>query len=265
MPMRIADTHVVSLRGDVDRRRHIVEHFAAIGIERFSFWPAVRHDDPRVAAAFRDGTVSRWPPCFRCGRPACGCHNNVLIPPQVANWLSFVTLWRSLPDDPAALHLVCEDDVHFRDGALERIDAFLATYEPRSPKVLIRLAQSGEDPGPVVDRPLERTTRVAMSNAAYLLSGSMAAFLARSFERIEHTSDVWLHAQVATAADVEAFTLEPLPATDLSYNRDFARFQSRIHPKGIDEPDRARQAAHRMRATTEADYAELLASWGLTP
>lgn len=265
MPMVLADTHVVSLRDDVQRRHHIVEHFAAIGLERYRFWPAVRHDDPRVAVAFRDGTVKRWPPCFRCGKPACDCRNNVLIPPQVANWLSFVTLWRSLPDDPAAFHLICEDDVHFRHGALDRLEAFLSSYTPRSPRVLIRLAQSGEDPGPVVDQALERTQRVAMSNAAYIVNGAMAAFLARAFCRIEHTSDVWLHAVVAADPTIDAFTLEPLVATDLSYNRDFARFKSRIHPKGIDESDRARQATHRMRATSDAEYAELLASWGVLP
>jgi hypothetical protein len=101
-----------------------------------------------------------------------------------------------------------------------------------------------------------------MSNAAYIVNGAMAQRLVRAVDTITHTSDVWLHRTMAAGDDVEAFTLEPLLATDLSYNKDHARFASRIHPKGIDPADCARMAAHRKRVDNDAEYAEVRASWG---
>lgn len=253
---------VVSLRDDVARREHVVRHFHAAGIERYGFWPGVPHDDPAVARAYRDGLVAGWPGCFRCGQARCDCANNVLIPQQVANWLAFLGLWRSLPDDADRWFLVCEDDVAFHHGAIGRLRRFLAGFRPTRANVLVRLGQSGL-------RPFESlpggdavaTSRVVMSNAAFVINGRMAAHLVRSFGRIATTSDIWLHREMAAGPDVQALTLEPLLATDLSYHKDHAMFVSRIHPKGIDEADRERQARHRMRVDTPEDYAALRRQW----
>lgn len=258
----LPEAFVVSLRDDVARREHVVRHFHDVGIDRFGFWPGVPHDDPAVAAAYRDGRVAGWPPCFRCGQARCGCANNVLIPQQVANWLAFLGLWASLPDDPERWFLVCEDDVAFHHGAVERLRRFLGGFVRTRPHVLIRLAQSGLPPFQALPPgDVAVSQRVVMSNAAFVINGSMAAHLVRSFSVVGTTSDVWLHREVAAGPEVQALTLEPLLATDLSYNKDHAMFVSRIHPKGIDEADRQRQARHRMHVDTAEDYAALRRQW----
>jgi GR25 family glycosyltransferase involved in LPS biosynthesis len=253
---------VVSLRSDVARRQHIVRHFHEIGIEHFGFWPAVHGDAIEVADAYRQGIVAAWPPCFRCGLEACSCDNNVILPQQAANWLSFMGLWRSLPDDPDHFILVCEDDVAFHAGAVQNLVEFLAGFRRSRRHVLMRLARSGMPPFQILPRALpQRTERIVMSNAAYILNGSMAHRLLRAFDGIRHTSDVWVHRSMAASQDVEAFTLEPLLATDLSYNQDHAMFASRIHPKGIDPEDLLRKASHRMRVASAEDYQNLRAAW----
>jgi len=262
--LEIVETLVVTLRDDVARRQHITAHFHDAGLQRYGFWPAVAHTDPAVVQMYRSGRVVAFPPCFRCARELCTCANNVLIPQQVANWLSFLNLWRSLPDDADRYYLVCEDDVSFHANALDNLTDFMRDFRRAKPFVLIRLAHSGERPDAVLPRARPAVSnRVVMSNAAYILNGAMAAHLVRSFDAITTTSDEWLHRTAAQHSDVQALTLEPLLATDLSYNKDHARFVSRIHPKGIDEADVKRQAAHRKRANSVAEYRELLTQWGV--
>jgi GR25 family glycosyltransferase involved in LPS biosynthesis len=262
--MNLPEAVVVSLAQDLARREHVVRHFHDAGVPWFGFWPAVAHDDPAVVDLYQRGKVAAWPPCFRCGRTRCGCENNVLLPQQVANWLSFLGLWRSLPDDPEHYVLVCEDDVAFHPNAVDNLRDFLCSFVRQRRHVLIRLAQSGL--APFVDQPRaipRRSDRIVMSNAAFIINGAMAQRLVGAFDTITHTSDVWLHRTMSAGDDVEAFTLEPLLATDLSYNKDHARFVSRIHPKGIDPADRARMALHCKRVDSDAEYAEVRLSWGV--
>jgi len=56
-------------------------------------------------------------------------------------------------------------------------------------------------------------------------------------------------------------TVSPLVATDLSYNPEFARFASGIHPKGISDADKLAQSKHIMRAESRDHYEALLARW----
>lgn len=89
---KISTINVVSLLRDSVRREHVQQHFADLGIDTFTFFDAVSHEDQAVIDAYNDGMVKRFPPCFRCGKRKCECKNNILIPQQVANWLSFLAL-----------------------------------------------------------------------------------------------------------------------------------------------------------------------------
>jgi GR25 family glycosyltransferase involved in LPS biosynthesis len=260
--IELTGTLVVNLDDDVERRAHVAEHFRVVGVENFRFWPAVRHDDEAVAAMYGNGRVAAFPPCFRCGRADCNCSNNILLPQQVANWLSFLSLWRSLPDDPDRYYLVCEDDVAFHENALYVLTEFMRSFVADRHHVLVRMARSGEPPFLGLERAAPVVShRAVMSNAAYMLNGSMAALLARSSDRITTTADIWVHRTMAALPTVQALTLEPLLATELSYNKEHARFVSRIHPKGIDDADLERQRAHKQRATSAAHYEQLVRQW----
>ncbi len=195
----IAETLVLSLDRDAARRQHIIEHFHEVGIRRFGFWPATLHDNSAVLQAFRGGVVRGFPRCFRCGLPRCDCANNVLVPQQIANWLSFVSLRRSLPDDPTHFVRVCQNEVPFNRGAMQRLVEFTRSFQPSQRHGLVRMALTGlapfatpPDSGPLL------SVEPVMSNAAYLINGSMATLLARSFTAIATTSDVWLHQTISS-------------------------------------------------------------------
>lgn len=258
----VEKTLVVSLAIDELRRRHVDAHFSELGISPYEFVDALTADDPAVKDAYDQGIVATFPPCFRCGQITCDCFNNILIPQQVANWLSFRKVWKTIASDRDKYFLVCEDDVAFHDGAIPLLHQFLAEFEADREQVLIRMSQSGLEPYQTLgaDRLSTRWGPV-MSNAAYILNGAMAARLLEEPFQIAQTSDNWLHGEIAAKSNVHAVTLEPLLATDLSYNEEFAQFRSRIHPKGIDSADAARQNEHIKRVESVDDYKKLRATW----
>lgn len=260
--IKITSTHVVSLTVDVERRRHISEHFGLLGLENYCFFDAVTAEHPDVRAAYQNGKVMKYPPCFRCGKMSCECFNNILIPQQVANWLSFRKLWQTLPEDKDQYFLICEDDVAFHTNAMPLLNEFLHSFEPQHDRVLIRMAQSGQEPHRTLDTEVLATRwGPVMSNAAYILNGALAAWLSRQPLWIAQTSDNWLHGEIAARGDIHAVTLDPLLATDLSYHEDYAKFVSRIHPKGINREDEKRAKKHVKRVDSVEVYQALLASW----
>ncbi|MCH9750587.1 MAG: glycosyltransferase family 25 protein [Alphaproteobacteria bacterium] len=253
---------VVSLDEDSARRDHIRRHLPAIGLHDFEFVSAVDHRSQLVEKLYRQEKVHRYPGCFRCGQTKCPCANNILIPQQVANWLSFKKVWSMCAHHPEAFFLVCEDDVSFRKSSNFVLMSFLETFDPGEKNVLVRMAASGKDPkGLVEGKSYTLSDRVVMSNAAYILNGHMARFLLNEFDRIETTSDIWLHRDIAGKPEVQSLTIEPLLATDLSFSPEFAQFTSRIHPKGIDEQDLKRQRTHIKRVTNAAEYDRVRQSW----
>lgn len=255
------ETIVLSLPADELRREHIHRHFEEIGLTNYRFEEGISADSPLVASWYATGRVKNYPPCFRCGKSNCGCANNILIPAQVANCLSFARIWAGLPKDPARIFLICEDDVLFFPGAIDCLKTFLDKFVPTGKPLLIRLSESGLPTEQTVGLDLEITDEKIMSNPAYIINGAMADLLTRRFNQVETTSDIWLHARIASEPEVESLSLKPRLATELSFNVAHARFKSHIHPKGIDEADRQRQAKHVKRVDTPSQYARLRRQW----
>jgi GR25 family glycosyltransferase involved in LPS biosynthesis len=257
----IPETIVLSLQTDDTRRRHIRKHFSEIGLTNFRFADAIPADSPLVASWYATGKVNIYPPCFRCGKSQCSCPNNILNPSQVANFLSFARIWAVLPKEPQRLFLICEDDVLFFPGAIDRLSDFLSGFVPTGKPLLLRLSESGLPTEQTVKSRLRSSHDKIMSNPAYIVNGAMADLLSQRFDEIDTTSDIWLHRHIASDPWVEALSLEPRLTTDLSYNAAHARFPSNIHPKGIDEADRQRQVRHIKRVDTPSQYDQLRQQW----
>jgi hypothetical protein len=262
------ETFVLSLKADSDRRAYIARSFADIGLTGWRFVDAIPATAPEVRNAYASGGVAPFPPCFRCGRESCDCFNNMLIPAQVANVLSFRRLWQGISDRAGSPVLICEDDVIFRPGALAGLQDIADRIAGRDDPALVRLADSGrvlgEDPVEVPVALVSDDAQPPMTNPAHFMNGHMAALLAARDGPIDTTSDIWLNTQADDPA-VHALTARPLLASELSHNPETARFASRIHPKGIDGEDRVRAARHVRRAETAAEYRGHAARWAGKP
>jgi GR25 family glycosyltransferase involved in LPS biosynthesis len=260
----IKQTFVVSLEQDIERRNHVKQHFSQIGINNYGFVDAVPSDDLTVKKMFLDGRVATYPNCFRCYQVQCECGNNIIIPQQVANWLSFVKTWGKVAKSDG-WSLICEDDVLFFDSSIPLLNQFLTEYLPayEHKPTLIKLAHSGLDTNVSLSHltSLFSNNRTVMSNVAHVMNSEMAQRLLESFDCIDTTSDIWVHKTMAEVEDINDLTVEPLIATDLSFNKDFARFQSRIHPKGIDAADLERVNQHIKKVDSESSYFSVLESW----
>ena len=227
--------YVLGLPSSIDRRAHVKYSFAAIGLTRFRFVNAYAADSKEVAHAFESGLVKSYPDCFRCGKLRCehdDC-NNVLIAPQVANFLSYLELWRGIAKTPQRA-LVLEDDVVFHKHAVQTlgnlshaIKTGTLTFKPETPRLLRlgwALSKDHVDGGSFR---IERTLR--MSNPCHALTSAYARALLDRFVKINTTSDVFLHSMAPQPE--EAVTVFPPIASEMSWSSGAA--ESLIHPKSI--------------------------------
>jgi FkbM family methyltransferase len=255
---------VLSLANDKERRIHIKNHFLKQGLVDYRFIDAIPNTSSLVTAAYTKGIVKTYPNCFRCAKADCSCSNNVLIPNQVANWLSFKRIWEIVADATGPV-LICEDDVLFYEGGLEKATSILVDIlnKKSTLPVLIRLGHSGlaTDVKLTQDVKLELTSKVVMSNVAHIMTPAFAQYLLKQFDLIETTSDIWVHDWMSSQSNVFTYTVEPLIATDLSFNKDYALFRSHIHPKGIDADDEIRAKQHIKKVNSFSKYMEVLESW----
>lgn len=225
--------YVLSLPGAGDRRARLSGHLEAVGVGPYTVHDAFGPDAAEVRRLFDEDRVRRFPPCFRCGELRCGnddC-NNILIPAQVANFASYIALWKRIADAPQVA-LILEDDVTFHPWARKgagylgkqirkgRID--LAPEVPR----LIRLTW------PLDDGHRRRlfprlVDEVRMSNPCHIITSAYARALLDRLPGIHTTSDVYAHDHAPRPG--EALTMVPPLAADLSFS--LGEVDSEIHPK----------------------------------
>ncbi|MEP1554867.1 MAG: hypothetical protein ABJJ44_06030 [Paraglaciecola sp.] len=260
---RIDQVLVVSLPDDTERRDHIAKHFSELGISEYQFINGVSHTSDAVKQCYLHNRVLPYPNCFRCNLPSCKCGNNILIPQQVANWLAFKKAWVKAAIN-VGLTLICEDDVVFYPGAMKWLASALDNIHINSNEpLLIRLAHSGLNSQVSlegIDR-ITLTSKMVMSNVAFVINQAMAKLLLNNFSNITTTSDIFIHRKIANLETVKAYTIDPLLATDLSFHKSYAKFVSRIHPKGINTEDKIRMKNHVKRVDSEKQYKKILDKW----
>lgn len=244
---------VISLPGSTERRDHIREHLPTVGVHDYEFFDATGADDPAVALAYDSGDVASFPGCFRCGGTDCGnadC-NNVLIPPQVATFITYRRLWRHIADGSAQRVLVLEDDVRFHDHAPRVLDWLAdAVANGSVPFVagrpaLLRLgwARCAEHAGTMA---CAADATIKMSNPCHALTRDYAAAMLARDRGVVHTVDEYQHRLAPLPG--EAWTVFPPLASELSWSD--GRFASTIHPKPVrlqflrDSGDHAAAARH---------------------
>ncbi|CUH65530.1 Glycosyltransferase family 25 (LPS biosynthesis protein) [Thalassovita gelatinovora] len=226
--------YVISLPESVERRDHIRRHFDEIGLTRYQFVDALSSRSAEVKDAFEQNIVARYPVCFRCKKFRCGkdtC-NNVLIPPQVANFLTYRELWQRIAQHPQRALLV-EDDVVFEPYAedtlrqlFQEIESGKLEFVPDKPRLLrLGWAQCKEHHA----SSFRLDTVARMSNPCHAMTSAFAQVLLDRFEKIDTTSDVFIHGD--TPKNGEATTVFPPIAAELSWST--GAMDSLIHPKEI--------------------------------
>lgn len=227
----------LSLPGSNDRRQYIRGYFREMGIEHYQFFDATDSADPSVQAYFQKGLVASYPPCFRCGKLSCDddeC-NNVLIPSQVATYISYLRLWESIAASDIQSVLIVEDDVRFTDyapGVIDRLAsdrALQTTGLFGSKPVLLRFGWAlCDDHYNPVETTVQRDV-VKMANPCHAINRQFARRMLSEFRMIDHTVDTFQHERVGM--QVDNFTIFPPLSYELSWST--GAVDSLIHPKEI--------------------------------
>ncbi len=241
----------INLKKCTDRREHVIQEFARMNIKNYTIINAVDMDSAEVAEVMRSDFVKKYPPCFRCHKIFCKCFNNVLIKPQIGNWLSFINVFKDIIKNDYEFVLITEDDVKFRDDAAAILNKLINKASmvenniDLSKPILIRLERRSFVPRPAKIPGFSKT--VIMSNACFVVNKLYAESFLKNLTQIDQTSDVYIHFKILEAdPTIQHFTAYPQPAYQLSDHAK-PKFYSEIHPKGIDAIDLARKKRHKMR------------------
>ena len=225
--------YCINLESATERKEHIIKEFDRMGITDYEFVKAVPKNSPEVIEAMKSDFVKKFPPCFRCRQVNCQCDNNVLIEPQIGNWFSFIKVWKDIVKNKYQFVLICEDDVKFTPYAGEVASFMLSEktlerYNINLEKpVMLRLgwAKCSEHQyvGESSFKPIVR-----MANPCFAITYSMAEIFLKSLKQIYHTSDMYMHNDIASK--YTHYSLFPPLCYELSCG-EVPIFHSHIHPK----------------------------------
>lgn len=227
----------ISLADSLERRARMRALFKQIGIGNYMFFDAVDKSSEEVTAYYSEGKVATFPPCFRCKKLSCGnddC-NNVLIPAQVATFLSYKAVWAWLAKSNLSNALLVEDDLVLADNAESRSqDIFNKGLLDSSPLLLNEsayLVRFGwalcEEHALESEVRLETFSR--MANPAHAINKKMAAKLLNAATNIDTTVDIFQHNEVAN--ETNSATCFPPLFYELSWST--GEVDSLIHPKQV--------------------------------
>jgi hypothetical protein len=242
-------TFSISLEKYLDRQQLTMAEMAALGLRDFSFYPAINHDDDKVKNAFKYQLIKTPETCFRCGQQYCQCSNNVLIPKQIGNWLSFLSVFHIIKLGQYSVAMICEDDVKFTYYASNVFNSIKDNKEiinnlKSDIPTLVRLGYPGFNENiHSYNGNINFSQARNMSNSCFICNSAYANHVIKSINtlgKISHTSDVYFH-NLCLDNTVKTYTAIPPPAFDLSQS---LLIYSSIHPKSIDPLDIKRERIH---------------------
>ena len=228
---QFSDIFCISLKLNKERREHIKKEFARVGIPAYHFIDAYDKSSKEANEIYHSDYVAKFPPCFRCGKKECNCENKSLFRPQIGNWLSHISAWRSVTADSPYLVLICEDDVKFMDSINDSLQLVAESEEinnclERAEPVLIRFGWAL-----CVDHqnnnPPRLTRQIKMANPCYAINAATSNLLLSSLKEIKTTSDIYVHEIIGS--NINHYTLMPPPAYELSWST--GELLSEIRPK----------------------------------
>lgn len=243
--------YTINLPQSKQRKQHMLAEFKRLNIKNYEFFIATDKDSQAVMQLMSSDFVRKYPPCFRCNKTFCKCSNNVLIAPQIGNWLSFINVFKDIIEKNYQYALITEDDVKFNPEAQEIFNALInqenfARYNIDLNKpLIIRFEQRG--PVSQLSNEIKFTKKIVMSNACFMVNKLYAQAFLKNLHCIDRTSDMYIQDHILTLdPEIQHFTASPAPTYQLSDHPD-AVFYSEIHPKGIDAIDKLRAKNHKKR------------------
>jgi GR25 family glycosyltransferase involved in LPS biosynthesis len=261
----IQKSYVINLKDSIYRHNHVVNEFAKYSISNFIIENAVTRLDKEVKKKYEKNEVVFYPPCFRCGYKICNHENNIITPSQVANFLSFRQIMKKVANKNNGLYAVFEDDFYFKENtkrSFTKINKMIIKNHLKTTKlpVIIRI---GSHSLPTRKEKLLNQyfgysavteNEYNMANPCFIFNKQFADLFLRKFNKIEVTSDTFIHKVLCENNQVLNYSIKPFPIGQHSHGKKSNFFDSQIV-----EGNNADESI--VKARSKRDYLDLLHEW----
>ena len=222
----LEQTFVINLEKDINRFNHSIFELSKLGITDYSIIKAIKYDHESVKKLYRENVCSKIDSCFRCDDvnykyAYCTHENNILTPPQVANFLSFKKVMEK-SIHTKKLMLVLEDDFYLTYNylkAFKNIKNFCLKKNLvySSEPILIRIGSHTEAQKKyklkfkIFNKNSFIKDKHNMANPAFIYNNTFSKLFLREFKRIETTSDNFIHKHLCLEHNVLNYSVYPFP------------------------------------------------------
>jgi GR25 family glycosyltransferase involved in LPS biosynthesis len=229
--------YVLNLKESLDRKNHIENEFKRVNITKYDFFEATPYYSDEVKNLMNSNYVKKFPNCFRCNKKRCLCENNFLTTFQIANWCSFINIFKDIIKNNYNFVLICEDDIVFTFQYERIINKLLSTYTFKQYNIdmnkplLLRLGTAFN--------PLNHNSKdeaiylknFSLCNPCFAINKSMAIVYLYYLKIIDYHSDIYFHKKIPkNIKNVQYFTMYPYPVYELSFVKEKQKFESLIRP-----------------------------------
>ena len=230
---------VINLKESIDRKSHIIQEFKRMNITNYEFFEATHFDDPEVDKLLKSNNVMKFPPCFRCLKKRCSCENNFLTKYQIANWLSFIRLFKHILTTDHNFVCICEDDIAFTKHAnkicnqLYSPHTFMKYNINKKAPLLIKMGAAFDYPTHYYFGNASFIKNYSLSNPCFALNKAMIYVFLTNLKIIDYHSDIYFHKTIPQhfGNKIQMFTMKPFPVYELSFVKSIRKFNSLVRPK----------------------------------
>lgn len=229
---------VINLKESTDRKKHIINEFKKMNITNYEFFEAIHYEDPKVQELYDSGKVLKFPPCFRCLKKRCSCENNFLTKFQIANWLSFIHLFKYILKNNYNFVCICEDDICFTKYAPKICNQLLSKYSfikhniKMNQPLLIKMGVAFDYSTHYYFGQTSFVKNYSLSNPCFALNKAMVYVFLSNLKIIDYHSDIYFHKTIPQhfGSKIQMFSMKPYPVFELSFIKSMQKFKSLVRP-----------------------------------
>tara|TARA_B100000131_G_scaffold320257_1_gene367926 strand:- start:273 stop:1097 length:825 start_codon:yes stop_codon:yes gene_type:complete len=261
----IKKSYVINLRDSIYRYNHINFEFSKFNISNFLVEKAVSPLDEEVKNKFKNNEISPYPPCFRCGYDICNHKNNIITPSQVANFLSFRNIMKKVSINESGLYTIFEDDFFFKENinnSISKINKLIKSNNLINSDLPVLIRIGSHTPSSKKEDLLYKYLRYTsvvknkynMANPCFIFNTQFANLFLENFNKIEVTSDTFIHKVLCENNNVLNYSVKPFPIGQHSHGKENNLFSSQIVEGSYSNEKFT-------RAHSKSEYLKLLNDW----
>lgn len=264
----VKKAYIINVKDSIYRYNHTVYELSKLSNLNFNIVKAFTPSSKEVINFYKDNLVKSFPVCFRCHKVVCDHQNNILIPRQVANFLSFKKVFELILEnefDNDSLFLILEDDFVLQPTftkSIKHLNKFIErnNLDQKFEPVLIRVGSHTKSIKRInfkfkyLNLSTFTKDNYNMANPGFIINKYFCKLFLNEFKEIFTTSDDFIHKYLCKNFNVLNYSIEPFFISQLSYGSAINKFSSDINIV-------SKQFKDKERAQNKEEYIKLKLEW----